>query len=110
MAGPMNRQLLKKTLIITHDLLMTALAVVATFIVRFDGWLLSERLQQLPLFLPPFLVFAGVVYWFFQLYRSKWRFASLPDLFNIFRASSVLAMALLVTDYILVSPQLFGFF
>ncbi|MBM6593839.1 nucleoside-diphosphate sugar epimerase/dehydratase [Microvirga pudoricolor] len=106
----MNRQLLKKTLIIAHDLLMTALAVVLTFVVRFDGWLLNERLQQLPLFLPPFIVFAGLVYWFFQLYRSKWRFASLPDLFNIFRASTVLALALLVADYILVSPQLFGFF
>ncbi len=58
----------------------------------------------------PSSLFAGFVYWFFQLYRSKWRFASLPDLFNIFRASSVLALALLVVDYILVSPQLFGFF
>ncbi len=106
----MNRQLLKKSLIIAHDLLMTALAVVLTFAVRFDGWLLAERLQQLPYFLPPFIVLAGLVYWFFQLYRSKWRFASLPDLFNIFRASTVLAMALLVADYILVSPQLFGFY
>ena len=50
-----------------------------------------------------------MVYWFFQLYRSKWRFASLPDLFNIFRAT-VLALTLLVVDYVLVSPQLFGSF
>lgn len=106
----MNRQLLKKMLIVAHDLIMTVVAVLATFYVRFDGWLLSERLAHLPLFLPPFLIVAGGVYWYFQLYRSKWRFASLPDLFNIFRASSVLALVLLVTDYILVSPQLFGFY
>ncbi|MGO4706451.1 SDR family NAD(P)-dependent oxidoreductase [Microvirga sp. 2MCAF38] len=106
----MNRQLLKKTLIIAHDLIMTALAVVATFSVRFEGWQLEERLHYLPRFLPPFLVLAGLVYWFFQLYRSKWRFASLPDLFNIFRATTVLALVLLITDYVLVSSQLSGFF
>ncbi|MGO4570666.1 SDR family NAD(P)-dependent oxidoreductase [Microvirga sp. 2TAF3] len=106
----MTRQDFKKTLIIVHDLVMTAVAILATFFVRFDGFLLEDRLRQLPLFLPPFVAFAGVVYWFFQLYRSKWRFASLPDLFNIFRASSVLALTLLVIDYLLVSPQLFGFY
>ncbi|MDF2999476.1 MAG: family NAD(P)-dependent oxidoreductase [Xanthobacteraceae bacterium] len=106
----MTRQDFKKTLIIVHDLVMTALAVIATFFVRFDGFLLSEHLRQLPYVLPPFVLFAGFVYWFFHLYRSKWRFASLPDLYNIFRASSVLALTLLVVDYILVSPQLFGSF
>ncbi|MBZ6077134.1 nucleoside-diphosphate sugar epimerase/dehydratase [Microvirga puerhi] len=106
----MTRQDFKKVLIIVHDLVMTAAAVLATFFVRFDGALLNDRLHVLPMFLPPFVAFAGVVYWFFQLYRSKWRFASLPDLFNIFRASTVLALTLLVIDYVLVSPQLFGAF
>jgi FlaA1/EpsC-like NDP-sugar epimerase len=106
----MNRQDFKKTLIVAHDLVMTGVAVIATFFVRFEGPLLNERLVHLPLFLPPFIAFAGVVYWFSQLYRSKWRFASLPDLFNIFQASGVLAMTLLVVDYVLVSPQLLGTF
>ncbi|MCD6072614.1 MAG: capsular biosynthesis protein, partial [Microvirga sp.] len=106
----MNRQDFKKTLIVVHDLVMTGVAVLATFFVRFEGTLLSERLVHLPLFLPPFIAFAGVVYWFSQLYKSKWRFASLPDLFNIFRAATILAIALLVVDYILVSPQVRGTF
>ena len=106
----MTRQDFKKALIIVHDLVMTAAAVLATFFVRFDGVRLDERLPHLPLFLPPFVVFAGLVYWYFQLYRSKWRFASLPDLSNIFRASTVLALGLLITDYVLVSPQFFGFY
>ncbi|QFU17977.1 nucleoside-diphosphate sugar epimerase/dehydratase [Microvirga thermotolerans] len=106
----MTRQDFKKVLIVVHDLAMTAAAVLATFFVRFDGALLDERLRLLPMFLPPFVAFAGIVYWFFQLYRSKWRFASLPDLFNIFRASTVLALTLLVIDYVLVSPQLLGAF
>ncbi|WP_230532569.1 nucleoside-diphosphate sugar epimerase/dehydratase [Microvirga roseola] len=106
----MTRQDFKKALIIAHDLVMTAVAVLATFFVRFEGFLLSERLVHLPLVLPPFVAFAGAVYWYFQLYRSKWRFASLPDLFNIFRAVTVLALALLVVDYVLVSPQFFGIY
>jgi O-antigen biosynthesis protein WbqV len=61
-------------------------------------------------FLPPFVLYAGLVYAVFDLYRSKWRFASLPDLSNILRASSVLAVSLLVLDYILVAPNVLGAF
>ncbi|EIM29294.1 nucleoside-diphosphate sugar epimerase/dehydratase [Microvirga lotononidis] len=106
----MNQQGLKKALIVVHDLVVTGVAVLATFYVRFDGSFLYDRLVHLPLFLPPFVAFAGVVYWFSQLYKSKWRFASLPDLFNIFRAATILAVVLLVVDYLLVSPQLRGTF
>jgi O-antigen biosynthesis protein WbqV len=101
---------LRKTLIISHDLAMTALAVVLTFAVRFDGEAYADRARHLPVLLPVFVVYAGFVYWFFSLYRSKWRFASLPDLFNIFKAVSVLALTLLVVDYILVSPQFYDFY
>ena len=106
----MNKQSLKKTLIIVHDLVATALAVLLTFVIRFDDVFLDERLRLLPTFLPFFVAYAGLVYWFFALYESKWRFASLPDLSNIVRASTVLALTLLVVDYLLVSPQLYGFF
>jgi O-antigen biosynthesis protein WbqV len=106
----MTRQDFKKTLVIVHDIVASAVAVVATFYVRFDGVFLEERLRYLHLILPPFVVVAAGVYWYFELYRSRWRFASLPDLFNIFRASSVLALILLVTDYVLVSSTLFGFY
>jgi FlaA1/EpsC-like NDP-sugar epimerase len=106
----MSIQSFKKALIVAHDLMATALAVLLTFVVRFDGDLLDERLRLLPTFLPFFVAYAGVVYWFFALYESKWRFASLPDLSNIVRASTVLALTLLVADYLLVSPQLYGFF
>jgi O-antigen biosynthesis protein WbqV len=41
---------------------------------------------------------------------AKWRFASLPDLRNIFRAVTVLAISLLVLDYVLLYPTLFGTF
>lgn len=101
---------LKKLLIIVHDLGMTALAVAGAFYARFDGQAFLDRVQHLPMLLPPFVAAAGIVYAYFGLYRSKWRFASLPDLFNIFRAATLLAGALLVADYLLVSPQFYGFY
>ena len=106
----MNKQSFKKALIITHDLVATALAVIMTFVLRFDGELLLERVRLLPLLLPPFVAYAGLIYWYFMLYQSKWRFASLPDLSNIFRATTVCAISLLVLDYVLVSPHFYGFY
>jgi O-antigen biosynthesis protein WbqV len=106
----MTRPSLKKALIVVHDLVATAAAVLLTFLIRFEGAPLDERLDKMWLVLPPFVAFAGAVYWVFALYRSKWRFASLPDLYNIFRAVGLLALALLVTDYVLVSPTLYGFY
>jgi O-antigen biosynthesis protein WbqV len=104
----MSKQGLKKLAIVLHDLVATALAVLLTLVVRFDGEPFDERIRYLPTFLPLFVPFAGLVYWYFALYQSKWRFASLPDLANIFRASTVLALSLLVVDYLLVSPQIYG--
>ncbi len=100
----------RKTLIIAHDLLMTAAAVVASFYFRFEGAGLVARMQALLLFLPWFVLYAGLIYYLFHLYESKWRFASLPDLMNILRASTVLAVSLLALDYVLVAPNVLGQF
>src|SRR5215469_5127409 len=98
----------RRALIIAHDLLMTALAVVASCYIRFEAIGIEERLDTLYAFLPPFVIYAGIVYFLFHLYEAKWRFASLPDLMNIVRASSVLAVSLLIVDYFLVAPNVFG--
>ena len=66
--------------------------------------------MALVLFLPGFIVYAGIVYFLFHLYEAKWRFASLPDLMNIVRAATVLAVSLLVLDYVLVAPNVLGQF
>jgi len=101
---------LRQLLVVLHDLVATAAAIVASFWLRFDTQGLAERLDGLLLVLPGFLVYAGVVYQVLHLYKGKWRFASLPDLSNIVRASSVLAVSLLVLDYILVAPNVLGAF
>src|SRR3954469_12952374 len=100
----------RKALIIVHDLVTTVAAIVASFYIRFEGEGLAARVDGLFNILPGFVAYAGLVYYFFHLYEGKWRFASLPDLFNIFRAATVLAFSLLVLDYILVAPNVLGGF
>ncbi|KQP32185.1 SDR family NAD(P)-dependent oxidoreductase [Methylobacterium sp. Leaf100] len=106
----MQQRTYKNAVMVVHDCVATALAVILTFVFRFNGDLLAERLHALPLLLPPFVMFAGLVYGRFKLYRTKWRFASLPDLAGIVRAASVLALTLLVLDYVLVSSTMYGFY
>jgi FlaA1/EpsC-like NDP-sugar epimerase len=100
----------RQILIILHDLVATAAAIVVTFLMRFEGAPLHERLHALVPFLPFFLIYAAVVYFIIGLHRNKWRFTSIPDLYNLFRASTVLAISLLALDYILVAPNFYGTF
>ncbi|MBX9775419.1 MAG: polysaccharide biosynthesis protein [Xanthobacteraceae bacterium] len=100
----------QRVLTILHDVLVTAVALVAAFLLRFEPEGLVERRNELLLLLPGFLVFAAFVFYRFRLYRSKWRFASLPDVANILGASTVLAFTLVVIDYVLVAPNIRGSF
>ena len=100
----------RQYLIVLHDLLATAAAIVCTFVVRFEDYRLASKIPGLLVFLPLFLLFAAAVYFAFNLHRSKWRFTSVPDLFNIFQASTVLAVSLVALDYVLLSPNIYGAF
>ena len=100
----------RQILIVLHDLLATAAAIVVTFFMRFEGAALNERQHALVLFLPCFLAYALIVYFVVGLQRNKWRFTSVPDLYNLFRASTVLAVSLLALDYVLISPNFYGTF
>src|SRR6201996_9640893 len=98
-------------LIALHDVIATALALLLAFYLRFDGGeLFYERLPLLLRILPYFLVFSVVVSYLFNLTTTKWRFISLPDGLNILRVATVLALTLVVLDYILVAPNVRGTF
>ncbi|MGZ5873594.1 MAG: SDR family NAD(P)-dependent oxidoreductase [Bradyrhizobium sp.] len=100
----------RNVLIVAHDALATAAALLASFYLRFEGDLLTDRLPLLFRILPWFIVFSVVVCYVFNLTTAKWRFISLPDALNILRAATVLALALLVLDYIFVAPNVQGAF
>ncbi|HET7885528.1 MAG TPA: capsular biosynthesis protein, partial [Bradyrhizobium sp.] len=102
---------LRNYLIALHDAGASAAAFFVAFYLRFEGaeqfW---ERMPLLLRILPYFLAFSVVVCYLFNLTTTKWRFISLPDALNILRAATVLAVALLVLDYILVAPNVHGTF
>jgi FlaA1/EpsC-like NDP-sugar epimerase len=95
-------------LIALHDALATAVALLATFYVRFEGEALTDRLPLLLRILPYFVLLSIVVCYVFNLTTTKWRFISLPDALNILRTAAVLTTALLVLDYIFVAPNTLG--
>ena len=97
-------------LILAHDLLVTAAAIVASFFIRFEETGLIDRWRLLAIVVPAFVLYAGLIFAVFDLYKSKWRFTSLPDLYNIVRSSTVLAATLLALDYVLLAPNFYGTF
>src|SRR6202158_2148887 len=107
---PLSNLTSRNLLIATHDALATMLAVLASFYLRFEGELLSDRLPLLLRVLPYFVALSVVVCYVFNLTTTKWRFISLPDALNILRVTTVLTIALLVLDYIFVAPNVHGTF
>lgn len=101
---------LRTLLIIAHDLVATAVAIIASFYIRFEDAGLAQRWHWLAWLLPAFLLYAMFVYVLFGVEKAKWRFTSLPELINIFRATTILAISLLVIDYILVASNFYGTF
>ena len=96
---------LRNALIAAHDALATALALFASFYLRFEGGdLFYDRVPLLLHILPYFIVFSVVVCYVSHLTTMKWRFISLPDALNILRVTTVLTAALLALDYIFVAP------
>src|SRR5215472_10350715 len=97
-------------LILIHDLVAAVVAVLAAFYIRFEAPGLAERWALLLLLLPGFVLYAAVVYSVFGLFKNKWRFTSLPDVMNIAKVATVLALTLLALDYVLLAPNFYGTF
>ena len=108
---PFSRLTLRNFLIASHDAVATAFALLASFYLRFEGGeAFFLRLPRLLYILPWFVAFSVVVCYVFNLTTTKWRFFSMPDAFNILRVASVLTVALVLIDYILifVVPNMHG--
>ena len=74
--------------VVIHDLAMTAFAWWIAKMLRYTfnpGDVVSFQLLEFPIV----LVIQGLILRWTGLYRSVWRFASLPDLWNIARASVI---------------------
>jgi FlaA1/EpsC-like NDP-sugar epimerase len=71
-----------------HDLLMIPLAWLGSYWLRFnlDG-IPVEFWRQALIMLPVVMIAQGSMFWYFGLYRGVWRFASMPDLVRILKAT-----------------------
>ncbi len=97
-------------LILAHDLLATAVAVLAAFYLRFGEKGLALRWELLKFVLPAFVIYSALVFLVTGMSKTKWRFTSVPDLMTILRAASIQAVTLLVLDYVLLAPNVYGTF
>ena len=100
----------RNILVLAHDVAASVVAVVAAFYFRFEVQGLEDRAHGLILILPAFAVYAAMVHLGFHTYRLKWRFTSFVDVLVLAQVATILALSLLVLDYILVSPTFYGTF
>ena len=100
----------RMALILAHDLAAAVAAVLAAFYIRFEVAGIAQRWDLLLELVPGFVVYAAGVFSMFGLFKTKWRFTSLPDVMNIVKVSTVLALTLMVFDYVILAPNLYGTF
>jgi O-antigen biosynthesis protein WbqV len=100
----------RNALIALHDLITVVAAVLVSCYFRFDDHDFALRLPLLLKALPYFLAISCVIFYVFNLTTTKWRFISLVDALNIVKASSLLAFVILVFDYVIIAPNLYGTF
>ena len=79
-------------LLIVYDLFAVSFAYFFTLWIRFDmrySSIPAEYLEKFYRFLPVYLIICFVIFWFFRLYKSIWRYASLPEVTRIIAASGI---------------------
>ncbi|HVH80548.1 MAG TPA: nucleoside-diphosphate sugar epimerase/dehydratase [Stellaceae bacterium] len=78
-----------------HDIVMAALSFGVAFYLRLGDDVVRYEPRLTLLYCVTFTSIAGIVFLFTGLYRGIWRYASLPDLFNITRAATLTVLIFL---------------
>jgi FlaA1/EpsC-like NDP-sugar epimerase len=84
-----------------HDTAMAALSLVVSLYLRIGSEIIGYEPRLTILYVVSFTVIAGCVFRLTGLYRGIWRYASLPDLFNIARAVSLTVLIFLPVMFVL---------
>ncbi len=99
--SPWLQRIRSRLLVFVHDLAMIPLAWGLTYWVRFNlAYIPPEFLDAAVAMLPLVMLVMGTSFWAFGLYRSVWRFASLPDLARIGQAVATGTTLLLLLLFI----------
>lgn len=86
--------------VVLHDLTMVWLAWIGTYVIRYS--LLPEPQPVIWFGIEVVLVLSvqALVFWWTGLYKGLWRFASLPDLWNIVRGGIAGALLIAITLFL----------
>src|SRR6266478_2905863 len=83
-----------------HDVAMAALSLVVSLYLRIGNEIVDYEPRLTASYVVGFTVIAAGVFLVTGLYRGIWRYASLPDLFNIARAVSLTVAAFLLVMFV----------
>src|SRR5437016_11669364 len=84
-----------------HDVAMAAVSIVASLYLRLGNDILDYEPKLTAIYVAGFTLIAAGVFLLTGLYRGIWRFASLPDLFNIVRAVTLTVAVFLPVMFVL---------
>ena len=84
-----------------HDIAMVALSFLISLYLRLGGDVVDYKPRLMAVYIVSLAMIAAVVYRLTGLYRGIWRYASLPDLYNIVRAVSLTILIFLPVMFIL---------
>lgn len=90
----LNRLFHLRLTVIAHDLFMVWLAWILGYVVRYSFLPESPPIVLWSLDIALLMLIQGGVSHFFNMYRGLWRFASVPDLMNLFKSATVGALAI----------------
>lgn len=79
----------RKFSVIFHDFIMVATAWLLAYGVKYNFELAGAGWEYYRHTIAIVLVCQGLILWYLGLYKGVWRFASMPDLWNILRGAAV---------------------
>ena len=91
----------RTTAVFIHDLIMVVFAWELAWFARFNFSMPPSAYWEANLKALPFVItIQCLINWRFGLYKGLWRFASLPDLWNIFRAAGLGVIAIMLISFV----------
>src|SRR6201993_4388586 len=86
---------------------MAAVSLIVSLYLRIGTGALDYEPRLTAIYIAGFTLIAGTVFLLTGLYRGIWRFASLPDLFNITRAVTLIVLVFLPVMFVLTRLETF---
>ncbi len=83
----------RRILEVVVDFILICVAYVSAYLLRFEGMLSYENQHLIVKSLPVIVIIKYIVFFRFGLYRGIWRYVSVSDLIDVFKASLLASIA-----------------